>query len=646
MSNLNKPTADQAREAYKKLRLSSPRLAPAKPIFHSDNPLLPDTPDDETDQLPLALHGRPLKIEIGPFDTDQTPARGYVQLLWNNTPTGARHLFDAPINPDLFPFELELPGNLTVNPGRSNLAYVVNISGNTENSDSQSVNIDTMPPNGGARGSIVTVPAEVDRDGITREYLDANGGVVQVTIPEYGDAKIGDVISAYYGETIPTAVLFATEVRADTINAITVDLTEAHIGSAEGTKSIFYTLADRVGNIGPHSEFKVLEVTLTPAPTNLVPPKVPQAADLAGIDYKDALEGVGVQIDTYGNYVAGSDKVIVVWDGVAQNPVDIAGFPTFVTVPFRDVKGADEGPKNIRVSYSIVRGNRRYPEPTGENVDVDIRKPGPDNPDDPPGPVNPALDLVIVSGAVTTTPNMLLPEDKDQDATATVVIYENYKAGDVMQLYWKGVAVPAPGGVYEVVGTEQSDFPVPFTIPWASIDAGGNDSALPVHYTIKNPAINDNEDTSRPQSVSVSVNPLTVPDPEFQNLDPDFDVLNCNSLVNDPVAGWSVVVKVPGGEPRLAGQELTFTYQGWTDSAGSIEKSDTFYEVKFTPTTEQASNGFIIQVPYDPPILTTLTDWGSIEYTAVLDGFPATSQRHLVDVYMALTGGGTCQLNP
>lgn len=649
MSNLNKPTAAEAREAYQQLILNQPKVPPSKPVLHPDNPLLPDVPGDpDTDQLPLRLHGITLKVLVNKFDTQPTPAPGTVRLQWNGVSVGLPTRFTTPIPDSDFPFTLDLPANNTVNPGRYSLSYLVNIGGNPDPSDPQSINIDTMPPNGGGKGMPVILPPEVEANGITKEYLDANGFVL-VTIPDYNDVREGDVIKVWYGHEIPTATLIATIIRPDITTAAEAQLTAAHIGSQEGTQSIFYTLGDRVGNEGPYSEFKTFQVTLTPAPTNLKPPTVPEGDD-GLVDLADAYSdfGVAVQIDSYDDHVPATDKVVVSWESVAQPPKDLVSFPTFVNVPYRDVVGTTgTGLKTSHVTYKIVRGNREYAEPTGVNVEVDLRKPGPDNPDDPPGTVNPDLPLVDVQGAVTTELNKLTPADSGLDATAKVVIYEPRVAGQLMQLYWKGVAVPAPGGEYRVLGTESDGFEVEFTIPWAIIDAGGNGLELPVHYTIAHPAINDNVDTSPPQKVEVSVKAANVPDPEFQNLytDPDTgDFLNCSSLVNDQVIGWSIAVRVPGGEAQLADQTLTFVYQGWLDAAGTTPKPNTQFTFNFTPTADQANNGFVVHIPYDPPILATLTDYGSIEYMGLLDGFPITSGRDLKQVYMALTGGGTCLL--
>ncbi|WP_323568393.1 hypothetical protein [Pseudomonas sp. AB12(2023)] len=638
--------AAHARKYAREIQANAPKLILPAPAMSPLNPLLPDTADDEKNQLPQP-HGVSLAVNIPIFERPGSDADGtpyYVQLLWSGVPVGPRYSGSLPILDAAFPIELELPASQTVNAGRYSLTYGFNVGGNPNYSDELSINIDNLAPNSGNAGNVVIVPAEVDRDGITKEYLDANG-FVAVTIPEYGDAKIDDVIRVYYGVSQVTARLFAEFTRPDLNNVVTVELTTADIGTVEGEHGIYYTLADRVGNVGPASGFKHLNVRLNPAPANLRPPTVPLADD-GLIDLADAYQGVAVVLeDEYDNFQAGQDQFAVTWDGLAQPPVTIPGFPVFVNIPFSAVKNGNDGPKTVHVSYAILRGTDRFPETVGADPQVDLRKPGPDNPDPDPGTENPALALVDVQGAVTTVPNKLELVDAGQDATAEVIIYEKYKAGDVVQLYWKGVAVPAPGGEYRVIGTEADDFLVPFTIPWAAIDTGGNDPELPVHYTIAHPSVNDNVDTSRPRLVDVLIKTASIPNPLFQNLDTDFtDWFNCSSLRNVAPFGVVAVIAVPGGEPQLADQELVFTYQGWRDAAGSTLIPSTTATIRFTPTTNEAANGFLVYVPYEPAMLASSPNWGSIEYTATIDGRPVTSQRHIVKTFFEIGGGDTCRI--
>ncbi|KJH85327.1 hypothetical protein UG46_16520 [Pseudomonas fluorescens] len=642
--------AEQTRINYRLLRLNAPRVDLSPPRLHADNPLLPDTGDDEGNKLHSEHQGYPLKVEVHKFDTSSEVAPVQVQLLWDHFPTGSRTPpINAPIPDDEFPFILELPADRTTLPGNHLLGYRVLIGGNTEPTPVASmvdVFIDRTPPNNNVAGRQVTLPAEVEANGITKEYLD-RVGFVTITVQEYADANINDVVDVYFGDRLPAAILVGTITRADLSVPMTVQLTAAQIGSNEGAQSIYYILKDRVGNTGPNSAFKPVEVILREAPQNMQPPTVPLApAPDFMIDLADAYEGVAVQLESY-DVLETDDKFEVTWDGALIPPSDIPGFPAFSSdMSLRVLRGSpvDLGPKTVHVSYSIVRGTRRYPEAVGVQIEVDLRKPGPEKPDpEDPDPVNPNLRLVDVLGGSGNNPiNVLTIDDANQPATATVPIYDERKLGDSIQLYWNGTPIPATaGGVYTVTGAEAKDFPVSFTIPWSIIDTTGNDIELPVHYVVSHD-LNDNVDTSRPRLVSVFIKDASVPRALFQNLDPDLtDWLNCQSLRDEPGLGWVAKVFV-GPEPELVGKALSFTYQGWMDSTGTTEKPGTKHEFSYTPDVNDATNGFVVNLIYEPLRLTEDV-WGSIEYTVMMGGFPVPSTRHLVRVYMALTGGGTCK---
>ncbi|MGH8438019.1 MAG: hypothetical protein ACRERW_02985 [Pseudomonas sp.] len=298
------------------------------------------------------------------------------------------------------------------------------------------------------------------------------------------------------------------------------------------------------------------------------------------------------------------------------------------------------------MTYKIVRGNREFPEAVGKTVKVDLRTPGPVDPTNPPGVVHPLLDLPVVQGKNTPDPDELTEADANEDATASVDLYGSSKAGDVVQLYWNGKVVPSPGGEYRVVGNEPPNFKIPFTIPWALIDAEGNSDALPVHYTVAHPSTNANIITSGAKLVRVQVSTISVPKPAFQfpdlEEDPQGNWFNCSSVQLNNLGERVIVVGVPGGEPKLANQPLNFTYQGWTDSAGTVPVPGNEYQFTFTPTEEQANNGFVVEIPYDPWFLTTDLRRGSIVYTAQIDGFPVTSERHLGTFWMS-SAGQTCR---
>jgi len=642
-NTIDTKNADEARQNFLAFRKGLPLARPA-PALAANNPLLPPTADDTDYQLPARFQGQSLQVEVPEFDVEGNAGLTViVRLMWDGALLrGSEYRNTLPIPPGDFPLKLALPPTQSTQAGPHALTYNVNVQGNATSSDPLNFSIDRMAPNGGNAGGLVILPPEIEANGITKEYLDANGSVL-ITVPgDYADRKIGDIVTVYFGSSIPTAVLVGTIPRGDTTSPLTIPLTAAQVGNEEGTKTLFYTLQDRVGNIGLPSEYKPVEVILTPAPADLKPLTIPLAApgdDL--IDPQDASLGVDVQIEAYTHYVAG-DVVEVTWGGIIATAPAVQGSATLVRIPYSALLnggGTGKGPKDVDVTYAINRG-RSYPEGTVVSIKVDLRTPGPENPDIP-DPVNPDLDLVTVRGAVSAEDNKLTEDDAGQPASATLVIYEPHLDGEFVQLYWNRVAVPAPGGVYKVDGTEPAGFIIPFIIPWNIIDAAGNNSALPVHYSITHPLVNAAEVLSPDQPVEVSVRKVTLPDATFLNLDEDFGNLNCQSLRNVSGRGWVVEIHVDGGEPALAGQLLNFTYQGHNKA----ENRDITFPFTYKPTDQEASAGFNVYLDYEP-LRDTRDGPGSIEYTAKINGFERTSPKHTVDVWMGIAGGPglTCEL--
>lgn len=656
MSSTNENVSEQvskgqeARNAFRQ-SLRTKRLILNAPTLHADNPLLPDTVDDDSNKLARQYQGTILKVEVPQFDLDVEAGRkGLVWLNWDGVrQRPSQYSFTTPINPAAFPLQLTLPADATLAAGPHILSFTADIQGNGTESDPLPIYVDQMAPNSGQSGTVVTLPDEVEADGITKEYLDTNGSVL-VTIPGYRESKIGDVVELYFGRSNEGAARVGTHVRSDSSTPVTFELTPQLIGNQEGPKFLFYRLTDRVGNLGPDSGYKPIRVVLTPAPANLKPLTVPLALPSPGddlIDIEDARTGVQVQIEAYTNSLPG-DRLIVTWDGIEVSSDVATTGSTLVTIPYTALLNNNPGEKTVNVTYRVERGDLSYPEPTTVQVNVDLRLPGPTDPENP-GPVNDALELVTVLGAVSETPNKLTTADVGRDATASVLIYDYYKADDEVQLYWAGTKVPdsgdpaIPGGTYVVTGNEDPAFMIEFSIPWAVIEAAGNSDALPVHYSIAHPSVNDAVVLSGNQPVEVAVVVVTLPEITFLNLDPDYDaLLNCSSLRRHASLGWVAELSVAAGEPKLAGQLLTFDFVGTAGAGGR----DTNFQFAFTPTTEQANNGFVVYLPYDPPLITLRDGNGSITYTANIDGIPATSANSEVDVWMgrAGTGNPTCVL--
>lgn len=629
MSAKGKITAAEARLAARNFRL---RIAAVldPPAFNSANPLLPDTADDFPNQLPKALRGTDLKIDIPPFDQGEDGRRGIVTLFWNGLAKAVTPQFTTPTT---FPVEMTLPASETGSQGQYELSYVVNIVGNETSSLPLVVNIDTTPPNNNRAGEQVVLPAEVEADGITREYLDTHGKVV-VTVPNtYSDAKIDDEVILMFGTSIPLAKEIGRFPRPNLIDPIQFDLLEKDI-KQEGNHSLFYVLADRKGNEGPNSAYRTVPVMLTPAPTDLLPPLVPLADDDL-IDYADAVQGVRVAIRAYTHWYS-SDRVVVTFDGSDHAPQPIGQDGTQVTLPYALIYNGDYGIKSSRITYRIERNGKAFDEPVGRDFEVDLRMPGPD-PEDPPEEVHPQLNILTVKGDKSPD-NVLTEEDADQDVSATAAIYPNVGDDQYAQLYWNGVEATGVRVELDSASTE-----IAFTIPWEVVKDGGNGAAIPVSYLVGH-TLNENVYHSGPREVDVSGIRIVLPEPAFQNLDPTFDVLNCPSLrVRN--GALHAEIKVPGGDSRLAGKELTFIYQGWSDSVGSIAIPGTDHSFTYTPNDDEVRDGFTVLLPYESALRETRQAWGSIHFTVDMDDVPgAPSERHLVDVEVQRPGGLACPI--
>ena len=646
MTSFHSLTPAQNRERFFGVRFRSPKAAALPPTLHPDNPLLDDETDDSPNQLHSSFQGFPLKVQIARFAEADDPngVQGFLELKWDGTSIRSTRVpFTTPVDVGTTEFDLVLPEGYTSAPGPHELSYVLNFGGNPSDVTPLAINIDTTPPVAFGKA---TVPPEVERDGITKKYLEDNGFVL-ITIPNYGSKKLGDVVECYFGSSLPTPTLVGELTITDVAAPITFELTPALVGNEEGLRSIFYYLSDRKGNRNTPQYYTELNVTLTDPPEGLLEPSIPLFDDDAApklVDLADAQAPLGVGIlAEYTNYLADIDELEVTFDGIVQPAQKINAFPFYVNIPYRDVFNGDLDAKKVAVSYRIKRHNLRYPLGTAapaKDVDVDLRRPGDgdggENPD-------PDLALVTVQGTGGNGPNILTADDSVGNVRVTVAVFAGVKDGDILTLIWKGVELTAAqGGVIELDGTETGS--LTFDVLWDVVEAGGNGNPLLVTYKITNPDINDNEVHSLPRNVDVNIRPGVVPEVKFQHLDPDFtDWFNCGSLRSDPVLVKCAEVLVSPGEPQLADQTLEFVYQGYTDSAGTNKKPGTDEKVTYTPTLQETNDGFVVKIPYQK-ILATESAWGDITYTAMIDGRPVPSQRHLVRVHMKKGDGSVCDI--
>jgi len=637
MNNLKVPSnAELARKKLFDLRQALSTRSGTPPEVEN---LLPPLPGDNVKKLQAARQGTDCKVTITGMVVPPGSTDGDTFVALQKDEVVVSAWLPVPIPPPS-PFEMILPAKETATPGPFRLTYKVDYGGNFNTSDIFEFFIDTVAPNHGAPGGEATPPKEIINGLLTREILNALDEITMI-IPVPDDVKQGDIYTAYYGKSDPASPVDTFIVDEDSTSPIEMIITKAQIEAAGEGLFIFYCkFADRVGNVGPSSEPFQFDVRLTPAPSGLQPPEVPEHDD-GVVDLKDAFPDVAVVIPTFGNGHP-NDAARVTFNGKVQpdKPTDGTS-QVIVDVPFADVADGGDGPKDVTVTYAIIRNGTPFPETTGAVVKVDLSIPGPVNPEPDPDKGNPNLVALVVKGS--TADNTLVEADVDTVIDIDLAIPDpaTLKVGDVFDLIYDGKVVPAPEGQYKIVGTEGVGFKIPFKLPSAVFVAAKNGIKI-ARYIITNPANGSNVNPSLPTPVDAYVIPVTLPDPVIQNLytNPAGNVyLNCNSLRDIPVVGKAAVVRVAGGGSLAANLKLDFVWKG-TPLPGGEDIDD--YPFSKTLQGNEHTTGFEVYLPYSAALRPIRDGRGNISYTAEIDDRTHNSKDHDVRVVVVDNDGVFC----
>lgn len=380
--------------------------------------------------------------------------------------------------------------------------------------------------------------------------VEGNINAVTLTLPPYPDWQAGDHV-AYYWLSLdePPEDLGGLEY----VDYVKVEkLPQALVVPADyirktGNGGIFaiYQLVDKAGNLSFPSIYRTVGVALGDLPDNLLPPRVPLAPDAGKpspiddlIDVADALTGVTVEIDAFDNFEA-EDLINVSWGSskLGWDRIGSRTFPLEIAVPhavLRTEYGMDTtGDKPTKVSYEVRRGT--VPQGGGEvdilvNFEIIEPDPGTDPIPEWPDPVNPRLPLPDVYGEGAAIPNALLPEHENKDATLKVNLYQDIKADDVMEFYWRDQKIAE--ATYTITAGDNPGDEVTRPVLWKYIK-DGNNGVVPVHYTVTRTGV-PNIGLSGDQDVTVdaiTIKPLA-PDYERGPTAPPGWV-NCASLFKD-----------------------------------------------------------------------------------------------------------------
>ncbi|WP_153784826.1 hypothetical protein [Pseudomonas sp. EMN2] len=546
--------AEQVRQQINKLKFIR-QLGIRMSVGAPEVPVIIDQSDGT---LPHQALDNDLLIMIPPWTfLPDNPAYGFETLQLQYSLTGVEPSFvdigplerlDAPILPEQFPHYMAFPQAQLPRDGRLWIRYRhVNYADQPSTSSSIALICDSTPPWGSSEPPL----AELPPDPINETYLGQHPDGVEVTLPIYPAPQGGDFFQLYYLEKLPEDLgdfgqsAASGAIAPDRKTSIPTELIR-RLG--DGHHLVVYLLYDKAGNRSRISLPAYLDVVLGEEPAALLPPEVPLARDDNIIDFKDAQQGVYLEIPEYQHHKS-TDLIRAKWGSqtLPDVPVGTQPFPLVMKVD-KDVLHAAFGnspvPVSTKVEYSVMRGQTAY-GPQEIIIDVDFTIAGPPRPDpDPdwPNPINPALLSPSVRSA-SGLDNHLVRADNGQPAQLTFELYTGAQTGQVVDFYWGRRLVESARHTIDM-GTPGASRTV--SIPWADIEAAGNHAApgLEVYYTVRAAEDALNEQQSNPRLVIVEAIDMTPGIPTFEGLSEN-GWLNCNSLWEPDNDQPAFRVKIP-----------------------------------------------------------------------------------------------------
>lgn len=250
---------------------------------------LPNTVEFRATYLPLRVEF-PLWAHSNPSEMDNE----YLTLYWNNAKVETK-TFSRPIQPDeLF---ILVPVNKLIE-GPHHLHYEVTIFNDTlVASRPLVINIDKTPPMLDPDDDRLMFSDYVIRQGVTEDYLEANGDKVEGTVPPILGAEPGDVVKWFWSDDpvgqhmVDMMTLTAEHIETFSTQSMSKPIELIFPGafirqSRNGTRFVRYEVQDRAGTAVQRALARSLQSDPSPPPRVLPPPRIKEAT---GSDYFSTL---------------------------------------------------------------------------------------------------------------------------------------------------------------------------------------------------------------------------------------------------------------------------------------------------------------------------------------------------------------------
>lgn len=528
---------------------------------------------------------------------------------------------------------------------------------NFENEPDESIRvpivIDKIPPNG------ATPPQKMDFGGLTPPIFDTTFGTddyIEVTIPAWtGDQDGVTVAFGWLKGELPEDPADITLIGPVPIPAGggTVRIPKQQfIDAGDGLCCGGYVLIDKAGNVSNLSRYELMSVALGPLPA--VSTDKPTVTDPSGGELlRSDIDGDSVEVTVpYVTNGKATDGILVKWDTqelqlstpVGSNPQS----GTKIAVPWTTLWGqygsTTEGAKETSVSYTIVRGEERFPSEV-EKIQCNFSAPGPVNPD--PDPENPGLPKATVVGD-SGADNVLDEADEDKPVFVKIELVDPVVDGDTYQVVWNGALIGAPRPV-DIINEQGGDIIDIELNNWDEIRIHGPSTTMPVWYQLTNELHAEPQIPKERTSVDIGFLKIKLPEAIPQHLNANGRLV-CSSLRwNEAQTEYGVEFLIPPSPGYLtAGDNVTVTWKAYQNSSSPIEQESAKKEFTFTNISEeQASNGIIWLIePYDTHVLPAWNKdspigLGEVTYTIV--DKPVTTPVTSTPVSLS-QGEGSCNI--